>query len=58
MALTESQRRCREIILSEDYTDFIVAYGGNVDSTVNYIILSPSLCCLCNPMLLCETLFW
>ena len=35
MALTESQRRCREIILSEDYTDFIAAYGGNVDSTVN-----------------------
>ena len=35
MALTENQRRCREIILSEEYTDFIVAYGGNVDSAVS-----------------------
>ena len=33
MPLTEEQKRCREIILSEDYADFIVAYGGNVDVT-------------------------
>ena len=32
MALTEEQRRQREILLSQDYADFIVAYGGNVDS--------------------------
>ena len=33
MPLTEEQRKCREIILSEDYADFIVAYGGNVEVT-------------------------
>lgn len=34
MPLTEEQIRCREQILSEEYADFIVAYGGNVDVTV------------------------
>ena len=34
MALTEEQRRNREILLSQDYADFIVAYGGNVNVVV------------------------
>ena len=33
MQLTQEQKQCREVILSEDYADFIVAYGGNVDVT-------------------------
>ena len=33
MPLTQEQKQCREVILSEDYADFIVAYGGNVDVT-------------------------
>lgn len=32
MAITQAQRRQREILLSQDYADFIVAYGGNTDS--------------------------
>ena len=28
MALTEEQLRCRDIILSQEYADFIVEYGG------------------------------
>ena len=35
MALTEAQRRCRDIILSQDYADFIVEYGGNEAVMVN-----------------------
>ena len=34
MPPSEEQLRCRDIILSQDYADFIVAYGGNVDVTV------------------------
>lgn len=34
MPLTETQRLCREQILSQDYADYIVPYGGNVDVTV------------------------
>ena len=33
MPLTQEQKQCRDVILSEDYADFIVAYGGNVDVT-------------------------
>ena len=37
MPLTEEQLRQREILLSEDYADFIIAYGGNVDvAAANY----------------------
>lgn len=35
MALTEEQLRCRDIILSQEYADFIVEYGGNIDVMVN-----------------------
>lgn len=31
MALTEEQSRCREVILSQDYADFVVSYGGNLE---------------------------
>lgn len=34
MPLTEAQRLCREQILSQEYADFIVPYGGNVEVTV------------------------
>ena len=34
MPLTEEQKICRDMILSQEYADFIVAYGGNVDVTV------------------------
>lgn len=35
MALTEEQLRCRDIILSQNYADFVVEYGGNVDVMIN-----------------------
>ena len=35
MALTEEQLRCRDIILSQSYADFVVEYGGNVDVMIN-----------------------
>lgn len=35
MALTEEQFRCRDIILSQNYADFVVEYGGNVDVMIN-----------------------
>lgn len=31
MALTEEQQRCRDIILSQDYGDFVVSYGGDIE---------------------------
>ena len=34
MALTEEQRERRDILLSQDYADFLVAYGGNVEVAV------------------------
>ena len=34
MALTEEQRERRDILLSQDYADFLVAYGGNVKIAV------------------------
>ena len=30
MPLTEEQARCRDVILSQDYADFVVHYGGNL----------------------------
>ena len=33
--MTEEQLRCRDIILSQEYADFIVEYGGNIDVMVN-----------------------
>ena len=33
MPLTEQVSRCRDVILSEDYADFIVAYGGDAEVT-------------------------
>lgn len=35
MALTEEQLLCRNIIMSQDYADFVVEYGGNVDVMIN-----------------------
>lgn len=35
MALTEEQLLCRDIIMSQDYADFVVEYGGNVDVMIN-----------------------
>lgn len=35
MPLTEEQLRCRELILSEDYADFVVSYGGDLEVMTN-----------------------
>ena len=35
MPLTEEQARCRDVILSQDYADFVVHYGGNLEVMKN-----------------------